>query len=128
MLRRAENVSLSFAPSMFSGMGRITVNVGRQSYRLPAKIHKDQWAQAWQAQRSYPVYVLTVGERSLWHFQDRFHWDSDGLNADEVYALLVTRQQRERQRIDRAQAIVSYGALPRQVSRTSIPDDLKQLV
>ena len=46
----------------------------------------------------------------------------------EVYALLVTRQQRERQRIDRAQAIVSYGSLPRQSGRQSIPDDLKQLV
>jgi len=72
--------------------------------------------------------VLTVGQRCLWHFQDRFYWDSDGLNADEVCALLVTRQQRERQRVERAQAIVAYGSLPHQVSRSAIPDDLKQLV
>ena len=128
MLRRAENVRLDFNPSMFGGMGRITVNVGRQFYRLPAKVHKDHWAQAWEAQRAFPVYVITVGERSLWQFQDRFYWDNDGLSADEVYALLVTRQQRERQRIERAQAIVTYGAVPRQASRGSIPDDLKQLV
>jgi len=128
MLRRAENVRLGFTPSMLTGKGRITVDVGRQSYRLPAKIHKDQWAQAWEAQRTFPVYVMTVGERSIWHFQDRFYWENDGLGAEEIYALLVTRQQRERQRIERAQAIVTYGAVPRQSSRGAIPDDVKQLV
>ncbi len=128
MLRRAENVRLGFSPWMFSSMGHITVSVGRQSYRLPTKTHKDQWAQAWAAQQTFPVYIMTVGERSLWHFQDRFYWDNDGLGVDQVYALLVTRHQREQQRIERAQAMVTYGATPRQASRGSIPDDLKQLV
>ena len=41
MLRRAENVRIYFAPSMVGSMGHITVDVGRQSYRLPVKIHKD---------------------------------------------------------------------------------------
>ncbi len=128
MLRRAENVRLGFNPSMITGKGRITVNVGNQFYRLPAKIHKDQWAEAWQAQHAFPVYVITVGERSFWHFQDRFYWENDGLSADEVYALLVTKQQRERQRIERAQAIVSYGGQPSRNGRQGIPDDVKQLV
>ena len=128
MLRRAENVQLGFSPSMLTGKGRITVSIGRQSYRLPVKIHKDQWAEAWEAQLAFPVYVITVGERSFWHFQDRFYWDNDGLSADQVYALLVTRQQRERQRVERAQAIVTYGATPSQASRGAIPDDVKQLV
>ena len=65
-----------------------------------------------------------------WHFQDRFYSENDGLTADQVYALLLTRQQREQRRIDRAQAIVSMG-LQRQEQahrRDVIPDDVKQLV
>jgi hypothetical protein len=128
MLRRAENVRLGFAPSVITGMARPSVDVGKKSYRLATKIHKDQWAAARQQQRTFPVLVLRTADRNLWQFQDRFYWDTDQLDPHQVYALLVTRQQRERQRIDRAQAMIAYGSPNAQSRRTGIPDDLKQLV
>jgi hypothetical protein len=128
MLRRADNVTFTFTPSIFTGRARPTVHVGKSSYTLFNKIHKDDWAQARDAQQFFPVLVLSLGERSLWQFQNRFYWDNDGLTADQVNALLVTRQQRERQRIDRAQAMVAMGAQPRNAARGAIPDDVKQLV
>ena len=128
MLRRAENVRLFFNPNLFTKTGRPTVEVGRTSYRWSVKIHEDQWRQErWQA-TTFPVTVLSTGDRTLWEFQGRFYWENDGLDAGQVHALLVTRQQRERQRIERARAIVSYGGVPRQAARSGIPDDLKQLV
>jgi 5-methylcytosine-specific restriction endonuclease McrA len=116
-------VTLTRAP-----FGRITVQVGRKQYRLKQRRSKEQWAEERTRQQSQPVLVLSTTDRNLWQFQARFYWDNDGLNGSQVYALLVTRGQRERQRIERAQAMVAMGAMPRQHVRGAIPDDLKQYV
>jgi 5-methylcytosine-specific restriction endonuclease McrA len=128
MLRRAENVRLGFSPSIFTGKGRVTVWVGKKDYTLSQKWHKDEWAKARTDQQRFPVLVLATADRYLWEFCDRFYWDNDQLTADQVYALLVTRQQREQQRINRAQAMVAIGSVPQPSVRGVIPDDVKQLV
>ncbi len=104
------------------------VTIGRTWYQLPQKIDRAEYEHAWSAQASYPVHIVTVGERSYWHFGGRFWYESEGLEADEVYALLATRLGRDRQRIERAQAIVSYGGQSPRNGRQAMPDDLKQLV
>ena len=60
-------------------------------------------------QETYPLRLATVRGRTYWQFQGRFYWENDGLDADQVHALLVTRQQREQRRIERAQAMVAMG-------------------
>ncbi len=72
--------------------------------------------------------MLSTGDRNLWQFKDRFYWDNDRLSASEVFALLFAQQQRDAQRLERAQAIVARGTAPRQPGRSAIPDDLKLLV
>jgi len=128
-LRRAENVSLSFVPGIFSDKGWVTLHVGaRKAYRL-LKVHKKEFAQNSEVQRTYPLAVATVDQRTYWQFQDRFFIDNEGLDAAAVHALLVTRQQRQTQRIDRAQQIVAMGTGPRERNvRGMIPDDVKHLV
>ena len=79
-------------------------------------------------QLDYPVRVARIGDRTYWQFQNFFYWDNDGLTAEQVHALLVTRQQRERARIERAQAMVSQGFVNSGKQRDAIPDDLKQYV
>ncbi|MGW6569821.1 HNH endonuclease [Streptomyces sp. NPDC054975] len=81
-----------------------------------------------EIQRHEPLQLLTDGERTYWQFQDRFYWEDDHLTDADVYALITTRQQRERQRIDRAKAMVAMGSEPRPSDRGHIPDDVKQLV
>ena len=123
MLRRAENVSLSRA--LF---GRVTVQVGKKQYTLQRRPTKEQWWADRARQQNEPILVLSTTDRNLWQFQNKFYWDNDGLNARQVHALLVTRGMRELQRIERAQAVVAMGSLPRGQVRGAIPDDLKQLV
>ena len=123
MLRRAENVTL-----FRTVFGRITVQVGKKQYNLKQRATKEQWAADRARQQSQPVLVLSTTDRNLWQFQSRFYWDNDGLNGNQVYALLVTRGQREQQRIERAQAMVAMGTVPRGQVRGAIPDDLKQYV
>ena len=100
---------------------------GRRLIELD-KLARDEYEAMRNGQQYVPVAVGQVGERKFWWFQNRFYWDNDGLAQQEVYALLVTRQQRERQRIQMAQATVATGAVPRPSSRAAIPDDVKQFV
>jgi hypothetical protein len=127
VLRRAENVSVNHQPGLFTGRGWCTLQVGKATYRV-GKLTRDEFEAMRNGQQRVPVLVGRVGERTFWWFQDRFYWDNDGLAQQEVYALLVTRQQRERQRIQMAQATVAIGAAPRAASRAVIPDDVKQFV
>ena len=113
MLRRAENVWVSFLPSTFFRNGWLTLHVGRKVYNI-AKIKEHEYADMCQTQRTYPVLIGMVGERSYWQFQDRFFSDNEGLDASAVHALLVIRQQRLRQRVDRAQQTMAMGAMPRE--------------
>lgn len=123
MLRRAENVTL-----LRNLFGRVTVGVGKKQYNLKQRKSKEQWTADRARQKSHPVLTLSTTDRNLWQFQSRFYWDNDGLDASQVYALLVTRGHREQQRIERAQAMVAMGTAPRGQVRGAIPDDLKQYV
>jgi HNH endonuclease len=127
MLRRAENVSVNHQPGLFTGRGWCTLQVGKTTYRV-GKLAREELKAILNDQQRVPVPVGRIGERTYWWFQNRFYWDNDDLAQQEVYALLITRQQRERQRIQMAQAIVAIGVAPRPASRVAIPDDVKQFV
>ena len=45
-----------------------------------------------------------------------------------MFALLTTREQRQRQQLDRAKAIVATGMPSTNARRNAIPTDLRQLV
>ncbi|WP_197273552.1 HNH endonuclease [Arthrobacter sp. ZBG10] len=82
-----------------------------------------------EAQLHHPMLLTTVNGRRYWHFANKFYWENEGLQWDEVHAILVTREQRKRQHIDRAQATVAMSSAPRNATvRKVIPDDLKQFI
>ena len=101
--------------------------VGSKQYML-GKFDQQTINAVWQGQATRPVAVTRIGERRYWQFRDRFYWENDGLNHDQVYALLVTRLQREQATIQRAEAMVATGMQPQPTARGAIQDDVKQLV
>ncbi|WP_211372328.1 HNH endonuclease signature motif containing protein [Arthrobacter citreus] len=128
MLRRAENVSFSHRRGFWTSNGPAVITIGRKSYEL-RKITEREFLDHYERQRQYPKLVARVSGRRYWHYQDRFYWEAEGLNADQVYALITSKAHRQRQQVERAQAIVAMGSNPRQnTKRAHIPDDLKQLV
>ena len=125
MLRRVENVQVEYKPRLFRRKGWVLLQVGRREYRV-GTTPRAEFARLTEVQRGYPVLCGVVGERQYWRFADRFFWDNDWLTSDQVHALLVTRGQRDAERIDRAQAMVAMGAQPRQSFRQVIAPDVKQ--
>lgn len=128
VLRRVENVSVSHNAGLFTKKGPITVHVSGRSYQTFAKVHHDDYQRMLNWTVKYPVCFGHIGERSYWLFLNRWHWDNDGLSADQIYALLVTRDQRTQQRINRAQTIVAMQQQPIPTVRGVVPDDVKQFV
>lgn len=127
MIRRAENVSLTYTHNVFTGKGWLVINVGRKQYRI-TKARKEDVARSNEEQQRFPIRCARIGDRTYYKFQDKFYWDNDDLTPDQVYALLVTRQQRQTARVERAQAMVAIGEQRRPAERGVIPDDVKQFV
>ena len=127
MLRRVENAKITHQAGFFSGRGWLTLTMGKKFYRV-VKISREQFQIMTQEEERTPVGVGRVGERNYWWFQRRIYSDIDNLSQNEIYALLLTRHQREQQRIAIAQATVAIGARPQASPRGAIPDDVKQYV
>ena len=60
----------------------------------------------------YPVSFVSLGERTYWRFGDRWFWDNEDLTDDQVYALIVTREQRRQASINRAKSTVAMTQAP----------------
>jgi hypothetical protein len=130
VLHRVENASVTFRYGLFSmTKGYVRLQVGRQIVDF-GRVTTKQFRELQAAQQEYPLRLPKIGERRYWQFQHRIYWESEDLDADEVYALLVSKQQRERGRIERAKAMVAMGMQPQDQAqrRDVIPDDVKQLV
>lgn len=78
-------------------------------------------------QESAPVAVAEDERRTWWMFRGRFFWEDDGLEADEVMALVHERERRLRRRIDRAKDMMAAedATGPR---REPIPEDVRREV
>jgi hypothetical protein len=131
VLRRVENASIEYRYGLiFAKRGHVRLYLGHKMYKV-GRITLMDFRRVKLEQLTCPVQVCTDGEQIYWHLKDRFYWENEDLNADEVYALLVTRRQRERgSRIEPAQTMVAVGMRPQDQAqrRDVIPDDMKQLV
>jgi hypothetical protein len=95
VLHRVENASVTFRYGTFSmRKGYVRLPVGRETVDFGSVIPKE-FRELQVAQQEYPLRLPKIGERRYWQFQDRVYWESEDLDADEVYALLVSQQQRE---------------------------------
>ncbi len=65
---------------------------------------------------------------SYWFFRNNFYKDTDNLKANEVAALLITRDKLKKQRINNARTIATLVTQPEKVQRSGIPDDVRLLV
>lgn len=79
-----------------------------------------------QAERPTPVGADE--RRTWWMFRDRIYWEDDGLEADEVMALLMDRERRLRRRIDRAVDLMRAEEAASGPRREPIGEDVRREV
>ncbi len=74
-------------------------------------------------------YSFMLDAKTYWLFEEELYKDSDDLEADEVKALLVTRDRLKQRRIERAKTLSAAPDAQRiKKARIGIPDDIKLLV
>jgi len=122
---KAQVVKLPLTLSRMLTGRRYAVRSGRKVIEL--RWTKAQAGAAQQAQVSEPVQVCRDGRRSLWHYSDGFYWDDDGLDADDVKALVLQRKRRMKQKLSSARSMMRAEEAGRP-TRAPIPTELRRAV
>lgn len=109
---------------MFSGH-RYAVASGRNVMEL--RWSKVQVGAAQQQQATEPVLTWRDGKRNLWQYLDGFWWDDDGLDAEDIKALVLQRKRRQEQKLQSARSLMRAEENGRQ-TRAPIPTELRRAV
>jgi 5-methylcytosine-specific restriction endonuclease McrA len=88
---------------------------------------KEQMDQVLSTQANQPVRLLEGNPKNLWYFHDRFYWDDEGLDVEDVTALLLQRERRNQQRLQSARSLMRAEAEGRP-TRIPIPSELRRAV
>ena len=81
-----------------------------------------------QALEPVPVFHNLANARTWWMFRDQFYWENDGLTSTEVKALILDRETKKKQRVDRAVAQMHGISEDRAKRREPIPRDVQAFV
>jgi hypothetical protein len=121
---RLETVRLPWTVGgMFSG--RYAVRAGRRVY--PPRWKRLDFEAMRAAQQDDPVAVLRDGRRTLWYFHDCFYWEDEGLDGEDVRALVYQRERRSQQRLQTARSLMRAEANGKPV-RVPIAGELRRAV
>jgi 5-methylcytosine-specific restriction endonuclease McrA len=101
---KAQLVKLPWTLSRMLSGRRYAVQSGRKIMEL--RWSKAQMEAAQQAQAAKPVHVWRDGRRNLWQFLDCFYWDDDGLDAEDIKALILQRKRRLEQKVRSAHSLM----------------------
>jgi hypothetical protein len=121
MLRRIDSARLVHHTNIF-GRGFLYLHVGRRNATVGArKLTKAEFAKLESFQLDAPAFLAELDGRWYWKFQERYFSDNDRLSQQEVHALLVTRDQRNQRKVERALAMVQRGQEPQPTIRGPLP-------
>lgn len=109
---------------MISGR-RYAVQSGRKVMEL--RWSRAQVRAALHVQATEPVQLWRDGRRNLWQFLDGFWWDDDGLDAEDVKALVLQRRRRLEQKLQSARSLMRAEESGRP-TRVGIPSELRRVV
>lgn len=101
---KAQLIKLPWTLSRMLSGRRYAVQSGRKIMEL--RWSKADMGAAQQAQETDPVEMLRDGKRSLWQFLGDFYWDDDGLDAEDVKALVLQRKRRLEQKLQSARSLM----------------------
>lgn len=105
--------------------GRYTIRSGKRI--LDVRWRRPVFEAIKAAQRDDPVAVLRDGRRTLWHFHDCFYWEDEGLDGEDVKALVHQRERRSAQKLQTARSLMRADETGRP-TRVPIPSELRRAV
>lgn len=131
MLTPVPDAYVVFQPG-FLGRGKGTATFAFRSMRITLRLTTAEFQAMEDHQRTTPSAVGTFNGNKYWSFRGSFYYESEGLEADEVYALIVAaemeHQERRNRQIERAKAMVAQGPQDSTPQRGHIPVEIRNYV
>ncbi|MFF2344233.1 HNH endonuclease [Pseudarthrobacter sp. NPDC058119] len=102
--------------------------LGKKNYPL-GKVKEQVFEQHFEDQMHWPMLITIVKGRRYWQFKSQFYWESEGLEPEDVYALLVTKEQVKKRRLENARSTAAIVSAPRTATaRQAIPNDVRTYI
>jgi hypothetical protein len=126
-MRADNNAHLVVLPSSFDGLftGRYAIKSGKRI--LDGRWKKKAITVVRSEQKTTPVKMLREGRRTLWYFHDKFYWDTDDLEVEDVKALVRRRERGLKQELQTAHSLMRAEANGRP-ARVGTPTDVRRAV
>lgn len=106
---------------------------GRYALRSGRRIIAGMWKQVGfdqikATQLSTPISLVMDGpRRTLWHFHNCFYWEDEGLDAEDVRALVLQRERRNQQKLNTAHSLMRSEEAGRP-TRVAISTEIRRAV
>ncbi len=106
MLRADKNAQVVILPWTLGRVfvGRYAIQSGKRIF--DARWKRDAMELIRESQGREPVPVIQNGKRLLWYFHDGFFWDDDGLDADDIKALVLQRERNLDRKLQTARSLM----------------------
>jgi hypothetical protein len=135
VLTRVENFSITLVSHFLSNRGHVRIDIGKRYWEWKNWRFSKEEFNWFLYERQIMPFRFQIDNKIYWLFEDKLYKDSEGLSAEDVRALLITRKKQQQSRINRAKTIAATPATTQGIptnggkaSRTTIPDDVKLLV
>lgn len=128
MLTKIDNISIHYIPHLFSKKGHVRLIRGKYFYNYPKLRLTREEFNLFTNEHGISPFRFITDNKIYWLFGGRFYKDSDGLDSDEVRALLLSRQRLKAERINRAKTITAAPKIETKSWRGAIPEDIRMLV
>jgi hypothetical protein len=80
------------------------------------------------AQMGEPLYLASWRDRNYWWYRDAFYWTNADYDAEDIKALLFTRQRQRERELEHAHAVMAAADAPAARKRDPIPRDVRKAV
>jgi hypothetical protein len=105
--------------------GRYAIVSGKRVF--PSRWKRQPFEELNAAQKQNPAAVVFDGKRTLWWFHDRFYWDDDGLDREDIKALILQRERGLQHKLQTARSLMRAEEAGRP-TRIPIPSDVRRAV
>ena len=124
MLRAATNAGFVEDRSLLGRNYRFEAG----SMSSPHALSRRAWLRMQADQAAEPVLAADLDGRRYWQFRDAFYWESEGLAAEDVRALLLERERRRQRQLDRARGLMAREGAVAPRARPAIPREVRLAV
>jgi len=132
VFRRANNVDyfwqIDNAILLVRGKVRTFIQIGSKKYFSKELTTKAKFREKRARSESAPQFYLTVKGVNYWRYMDKWYADDDGLEQDEVLALINSYDLQLKKKISEAKTASAAGRAPDGSLREMIPEDVRHAV